>query len=208
MSAKWKAIQRAIGVDDDGKPGDKTADAVASRLGVSFDDDDTLPPSIEVNQAGLDLIRHFESCLEPTGRGTFRAYPYTAHGWAVPTIGWGTIKYPDGSKVKKGDVISQTRANELLAWEVGEKARGVRKLLKIQVNPDQFAALVSFAYNCGLANLAKSTLLKCVNAGAFAQAADEFLKWDKAGGRVLAGLTRRRKSERRLFLSVHPALIR
>lgn len=159
------------------------------------------PPG--VSQRGIDCIKHFESCLEPVtvkGVQMFAAYPDPAHGWKVPTIGWGTIQYPDGRKVAKGDLIDQGRADRLLAWEVGEKAEGVRALVKVPVNSDQFAALVSFAYNVGLGNLGKSTLLKLLNAGDYAGAADEFLKWNKAGGKVLAGLTRRRKSERNLFL--------
>lgn len=153
----------------------------------------------DVNQRGIELIKHFESCLEPTGKGTFRAYPDPAHGWKVPTIGWGTIQYPDGRKVKRGDVISQQAADELLAWEVEEKADGVRALLRVNVNDDQFSALVAFAYNVGLGNLERSTLLRKLNSGDSAGAAIEFQKWNRAGGKTLPGLTRRRLSEQRLF---------
>lgn len=158
-----------------------------------------LPPPV-VSQRGIECIKHFESCLEPVGNGTFRAYPDPAHGWKVPTIGWGTIQYPNGQKVRQGDVITQERADELLAWEVIEKAEGVRRLVKVPLNSDQFAALVSFAYNVGLGNLGDSTLLKWLNAGSYNKAADQFLKWTRAGGKVLPGLVRRRKSERNLFL--------
>lgn len=159
------------------------------------------PPG--VSQRGIDCIKHFESCLEPVtvkGVQMFAAYPDPAHGWKAPTIGWGTIQYPDGRKVAKGDLIDQARADELLAWEVSEKAEGVAKLVTVPLNSDQFAALVSFAYNVGLGNLGDSTLLKWLNAGSYNNAADQFLKWNRAGGKVLAGLTRRRKSERNLFL--------
>lgn len=152
-----------------------------------------------VTKTGLDLIKHFESCLKPTGRGTFRAYPDPAHGWKVATIGWGTIQYPNGEKVRRGDEITQERADELLAWEVGEKAEGVRRLVTVGLDDHQFSALVSFAYNLGLGNLKRSTLLKKVNRGDFDGAATEFIRWNRAGGKVLDGLTRRRMSEERLW---------
>lgn len=166
-----------------------------------------LPPPV-ISARGIECIKHFESCLEPIGGGRFRAYADPAHGWKVPTIGWGTIAYEDGIKVQRGDVITQERADALLAWEVAEKAEAVRRLVKVPVNADQFAALVSFAYNVGqdedadtiAEGLGDSGLLKKLNAGDYKGAADEFLKWTRAGGKVLPGLVRRRKSERNLFL--------
>jgi len=158
-----------------------------------------LPPPV-VSARGIECIKHFESCLKSTGDGRFRAYADPAHGWKVPTIGWGTIAYEDGIKVQRGDVITQERADALLAWEVAEKAEAVRRIVKVPVNADQFAALVSFAYNVGVGNLESSTLLKWLNAGSYNNAADQFLKWTRAGGKVLPGLVRRRKSERNLFL--------
>lgn len=156
-----------------------------------------------VNRRGLELIKHFESCLEPIGNGMYAAYPDPAHGWSVPTIGWGTIRYPDGSKVARGDKISRQYADELLEWETQEKAAGVREMVTVKLNDDQFSALVSFAYNVGLGALRKSTLLRKLNAGDFVGASAEFPRWNKAGGRELIGLTRRRISEQRLF-SGHP----
>jgi lysozyme len=160
----------------------------------------------DVSREGVELIQHFESCLKPVVGG-FEAYPDPAHGWAVPTIGWGTIEYPTGAKVKRGDVITQRRADELLLWEIDEKAAGVDKLVTVDLNKDQRAALVSFAYNVGLGNLRSSTLLRKLNAGDFHGAADEFTKWNKAGGQVLRGLTRRRQSERNLFLGKMPFIV-
>src|SRR5690606_28906419 len=123
------------------------------------------PQPWAVSPEGIELIKHFESCLKPIGGGKFEAYPDPAHGWGVPTIGWGTIQYENGKKVQKGDVIDQARADELLKWEVNEKAAGVLRLAKVPLTRDQFGALVSFAYNVGLGNLQKSTLLKKLNAG-------------------------------------------
>jgi lysozyme len=153
-----------------------------------------------VSARGIECIKHFESCLEKLPNGMIGAYPDPAHGWKVPTIGWGTIAYEDGRPVRKGDMIPPKRADALLAWEVAEKAEAVRRLVKVPVNADQFAALVSFAYNVGVGNLESSTLLKWLNAGSYNNAADQFLKWTRAGGKVLPGLVRRRKSERNLFL--------
>lgn len=155
---------------------------------------------MRVNDRGLALIKHFEGCLKPIGGGKFEAYADPAHGWSVPTIGWGTIAYENGTRVKRGDVITQARADELLAWEVEQKADAVRRLVKVPLTADQFSALVSFAYNVGEGNLAQSTLLRNLNDGDPTGAADEFRRWNRAGGEVMKGLTRRRESERRLFL--------
>jgi lysozyme len=161
----------------------------------------------QVNDKGRALIQHFESCLEPTGDGRYRAYADPGYGWKIPTIGWGTIKYPDGRTVKQGDIITREQADEYFAWEVAEKADRLRSLISVPVNDDQFSALVSFAYNVGVGAFQGSTLRKRLNEGRYAMAADEFLKWNKSGGKVLSGLTRRRMSERRLFLSIDPAIV-
>jgi GH24 family phage-related lysozyme (muramidase) len=86
--------------------------------------------------------------------------------------------------------------------DMGTFERAVRKLVKVPLEPWQFDALVSFCYNCGEGNLAKSTLLKKVNAGDFEDAALEFQKWNKGGGKVLPGLVRRRASEALLFQNI------
>lgn len=193
---------KALGFDPgpiDGLPGAKTNAARASWL------TSTKPaalPAPTVSDRALSLIKHFESCLEPTGDGRFKSYADPGYGWEVPTIGWGTIQYPDGRKVKRGDIITQSQADEYFAFEVSEKAAGVAKLITVLLNPDRFGAVVSFAYNVGLGNLKTSTLLKRINASDFAGAADEFLKWNKSNHQVLPGLTRRRKSERNLFIGL------
>lgn len=161
----------------------------------------------DVSPEGVELVKHFESCLEPIGGGKFEAYPDPAHGWGVPTIGWGTVAYEDGRKVRQGDVIDQSRADELLAWELREKAEGVERLVKVPLTHDQFAALVSFAYNVGEGNLASSTLLKKLNAGDYEGAAKEFPKWNRAAGKVLRGLTSRRMSEQALFRGERPFIM-
>ena len=78
--------------------------------------------------------------------------------------------------------------------------RDVASLVKVTISDNQFAALVSFAFNVGSTALKNSSLLKKLNAKDYAGAANEFAKWNKGGGKVLAGLTRRREAERQLFL--------
>lgn len=143
------------------------------------------------NKAALDLIKSFEGLylkpyLDPVN---------------IPTIGIGTIKYPDGTKVSMNDKeITEEQAMQYLQHELKEKEAGVEKLVKVQINDNQFGALVSFAYNLGVGALSTSTLLKKLNKGDVSGAAEEFLKWDHAGGKRLPGLTRRRQAERALFL--------
>ena len=163
---------------------------------------------MQVPPQAIDLVRAFEGCLQPTGDGRFRAYPDPAHGWDVPTIGWGTIAYPDGTRVRRGDIITQARADELLAWEAEKCAESVQALVHILLTPDQFSALISFTYNLGPGALKRSTLLKKLNAAAdYKGAANEFARWNRAGGKVLRGLTRRRLSERNLFLGKRPYIV-
>jgi GH24 family phage-related lysozyme (muramidase) len=149
--------------------------------------------SRKINIAGLQLIKEFEG---------FRSKPYL-DAVGVPTIGYGNTSYEDGTKVKMSDkAIDETRASQLLQNKVDDEfGPGVEKLVKVQINDNQFSALVSFAYNLGLHNLSQSTLLRCLNAKNYKDAADEFLRWNKAGGIVLPGLTRRREAERLLFLA-------
>jgi lysozyme len=132
----------------------------------------------------------------------------------IPTIGWGCIRYPTGKPVQMGDVITKEQAQSYLEHEVMGFVKSVESLIKVECNDNQFCALVSFAYNVGAdidaddkaEGLGDSTLLKKLNAKEYLGAADEFLKWNKAGGQVLKGLTRRRTDERELFLT--PVLVK
>lgn len=145
-----------------------------------------------VNKAGIDLIKSFEGLflkpyLDPVN---------------IPTIGYGTIAYPDGKKVTMKDRdITEAEAEHYLMFEVEEKAHNVERMVKVTLNDNEYAALVSFAYNVGWQGLEKSTLMKLLNSNADRVAvADQFLRWNKAGGKELKGLTRRRQAERSLFL--------
>jgi len=96
--------------------------------------------------------------------------------------------------------ITNAQAEDLLKGDLDKFEMAVEDAVKVSLNDDQFAALVSFAFNLGPRNLNKSTLLRLLNSGNSQGAADEFPKWNKAGGQVLKGLTRRRNAERALFL--------
>lgn len=140
--------------------------------------------SSPVNQATIDLIKHFEGFRS-------NAYLCPANVW---TIGYGSTR-----GVKRGDRITEAAASARLLKEVTEFAAGVDRLVKVPLTDNQRGAVVSFAYNVGTGALSRSTLLKKLNQGDFTGASAEFLRWNKANGRVLAGLTRRRAAEQALF---------
>ena len=147
---------------------------------------------MKVNSKGIQLIKTFEGCL-------LNAYLCPAKVW---TIGYGSTQYLDGKPVKPGDKITQQQAEELLIDTVNIFAQGVEKLIKVELNDNQFSALVSFAFNLGIGNLQKSTLLKKVNENPNNHMIrTEFAKWNKVGGKVLNGLTRRRNAESQLYFS-------
>lgn len=134
---------------------------------------------------GLDLIKHFEGCSLVT-------YKCPAGVW---TIGVGST----GPHVKAGMTITQAQADALLAKDMRKFEDGVDKLVRVELDQDEFDACVAFAFNVGLGAFAESTLLKKLNAGDVDGAYKEFGRWNKANGKVLAGLTRRRKAEAALF---------
>ena len=101
--------------------------------------------------------------------------------------------------VKKGDKITAEEAGEMMAADLLPFERDVSRLVKVPLEQCQFDALVCFAYNVGGGALASSTLLKLLNAGDYSGAAGQFSRWNKANGKQLAGLTRRREAERALF---------
>lgn len=147
---------------------------------------------MKTNQKGIDLMHEFESCR-------LEAYLCPAKIW---TIGWGNTYYADGTSVKSGDRISQEQANRLFEVILSKFESQVYKSVKPMINSNQFSALVCFTYNVGIGNFLKSTLLKKVNLNPNDPTIiDEFMKWNKGGGVVLNGLTRRRKSESDLYFS-------
>jgi len=155
---------------------------------------------MSINAAALDLIKSFEGLR-------LTAYRDPVGIW---TIGYGTTADAGvGIAPAAGMTITEAQASEYLRRAVEKFAAAIRPAITMPVNENQFGALVSLAYNIGPAAFEKSTLLKKLNSGDYAGAADQFARWNKAGGKVLAGLTRRRAAERDLFLtpaSTHTAL--
>jgi GH24 family phage-related lysozyme (muramidase) len=155
-----------------------------------------------ISDAGIQLIKSFEGCHNSP-------YRCPAGLW---TIGYGHVLYPDQARLKTDERASYALKPEhnrlwdadeidsLLEKDLLRHSVGVRRLCPAAVDR-QLDALVSFSYNCGLGSLQSSTLRMKFNRGDYSGAADEFLKWNKAGGKVLRGLERRREAERALFLS-------
>lgn len=120
----------------------------------------------------------------------------------VPTIGYGNTYYEDGSKVGLDNApISKERAIELLDHTLGETLASVLAEWPDIPDSPRLGAILDFTFNLGIGNLRRSTFLKKAKAGDWAAAADEVLRWDKADGRILPGLTRRRKAESDMIYS-------
>ena len=145
----------------------------------------------KITSKGLELIKSFEG---------LKLKPYLCSA-NVPTIGYGNTFYENKVKVTLKDAaITEQRAVELLAWSLKGFEQYVDSYCIDTISQNQFDALVSFCYNLGPANLKSSTLLKKVNANPNDPTIRaEFLKWNKAGGRALIGLTRRRTAEADLY---------
>ena len=146
---------------------------------------------MQTSDKGIALIKQFEGCK-------LTAYQDSVGVW---TIGYGWTQPVDGKQIRAGMVIKQEEADRLLKTGLVSYENDVSRLVKVGLTQGQFDALVSFTYNLGARSLSTSTLLRKLNAGDYAGASDEFLRWNKAGGKVLNGLTRRREAERALFLS-------
>lgn len=132
-----------------------------------------------------------------TSPSNLKAYRDAVGVW---TIGYGHtgLVHKDGT-VFPGRTVTEQEAEDLLKHDLTTFTETVSRLIEVDLNSDQFGALVSFAFNLGGGNLRKSTLRKKLNHGDYDGAAGEFPKWCKAGGKKLLGLYRRRKAEQRLF---------
>jgi lysozyme len=157
-----------------------------------------------ISEAGIQLIKSFEGCHN-------QPYKCPATLW---TIGYGRVLYPDQARLKTDERASYPLRSEhnrlwnadeidaLLEADLDRFSAGVLRLCPAAVdNQCHLDAMVSFAFNVGLGSLQSSTLRMRYSRGDYQGAADEFLKWTKAGGKVLNGLVRRREAERALFLS-------
>lgn len=144
----------------------------------------TSEPITKVSQKCIDLVKQCEGCK-------LTSYQDSVGVW---TIGYGRT-----TGVTKGQTITQKQADSFLLQELEQFGKAVASLVKVLINQNQFDALVCFTYNVGVGSLKKSTLLKLLNAGNFTEAAQQFLVWNKAGGKVLPGLSKRRALEKSLF---------
>ena len=144
------------------------------------------------------LIKPFEGYHKRLADGGCTAYPDPGTGGHPWTIGWGAT----GKDIKPGTVWNKAQAEEALQHHILYFLSGVLKLSPSLAyeSPRRIAAVISFAYNCGLGNYRISTFKKRVDSKDWFGAAHEILKWNKAAGRVLPGLTRRRKAEAELLL--------
>lgn len=128
-----------------------------------------------------------------------RLQPYKDSA-GIPTIGYGTTWYPTGVKVTMSDQsITKEQAESYLRYALGVTEKALDRLVGASLNANQHAALLSFVYNIGVAAFGASTLLKKLNRGDYQGAAEEFMRWDHAGGVEIEGLKKRRKAEAMLF---------
>jgi lysozyme len=141
---------------------------------------------MQISNNGLSLLKQFEGVR-------LKSYQDSVGVW---TIGYGRT----GQTIVPGQAISLKQADQFLVQDLGRVEMVINKLVTVKLNQNQFDALVCFSFNVGTGALASSTLLRLLNSGDYAGAAEQFLRWDKAGGEVLAGLSKRRAAERALFL--------
>ena len=143
---------------------------------------------MKISQSGIELIKQFEGCK-------LKSYKCPAGVW---TIAYGSTFYLDGSKVLMGQKISQIEADMLMLKLLPKYEATVIKNIKVILNQNQFDSLVSFCWNCG----SSETLFRLINQ----KSSDELIyqfwttHYIKGGGKVLAGLVRRRKTEADLFI--------
>lgn len=139
-----------------------------------------------VPQLAIDFVKDYEGL-------SLEAYECAGGRW---TVGYGHTR--TATPISK---ITKEEAERLLKGDLYSIAMGVKRLIKVELNLHQYCALLSFTFNLGLGSLQRSTLRQKLNRGEYEEAADEFLKWVYAKGKILRGLEKRRKAERELFLT-------
>ena len=146
---------------------------------------------MQISQNGVAVLKYFESCH-------LEAYPDPGTGGAPWTIGWGHT----GPEVKPGLKWSQDMADRTLMKDLHKFETAVSAVVRVPMTQGQFDALVCLTYNIGIGAFQNSTLLKLLNARNYDGAAEQFKRWNKAAGKTLRGLTRRRAAEQCLFLGM------
>tara|TARA_R100000995_G_C3482910_1_gene125176 strand:- start:1090 stop:1533 length:444 start_codon:yes stop_codon:yes gene_type:complete len=139
---------------------------------------------MNISNEGLSLIKKFEGC-------ELDSYKCAAGVW---TIGYGSTH-----GIEKGMSISKSRAEELLLEDIAQFEDIVDKAVSVNLSQNQYDALVSWTFNLGGGNLNSSTMLKVLNAGDYENVPEQIKRWNKANGKVLEGLIRRREAEALLF---------
>lgn len=157
--------------------------AIDASIGVPA----AVPGHRRINKAGLELIKSFEGLR-------LKAYPDPATGGHPWTVGYGST----GAHVRPGVVLTEAQAETLLQEDLARFEKAVEKAAPKSTD-NQFAAMVSLAFNVGETAFEGSTLARKHNAGDYAGAADQFRRWNRAAGRVMAGLSRRRAAEAALY---------
>lgn len=166
-------------------------DATIEAMDAAVED---TPPARSVSPAGIGLIRRFEGCARLRPDGLVEAYPDPGSGGEPWTIGWGAT----GPDIGPNTVWTQAQCDIRLAADIDRHARDVARAIGVApTSQPQFDALVSFHYNTGA--IARSTLLQRHLGGDYAGASEEFSRWNRAAGRVLKGLVRRRAAEAELY---------
>lgn len=146
---------------------------------------------MKTSSHGIKLIKRFEGC-------ELEAYKDLVGVW---TIGYGHTSMAGPPKVEPGMKITQVEAEDILVRDLGKYEAGVDKALTRPPSQSQFDAMVSLCYNIGVAGFSKSSIVRHFNAGNVELAANSFMLWKKAGGKVVQGLVNRRTAERNLFLT-------
>lgn len=177
---KLATIQKHLGIPADGIIGPQTLRAIGKALGIEES------PVRRIGKEGLELIKSFEGLR-------LKAYRDLVGVW---TIGYGST----GKHVKPGMVITEAQAEELLREDLARFEANIAAKAQ-NASQGQFDAIVSLAFNVGNGAINRSTLLRMHNVGNYEGAALQFRRWNRAGGRVIRGLSRRRAAEERLYRS-------
>jgi lysozyme len=149
---------------------------------------------MKISNEGLEMIKEFEGYRK-------EAYLCSAR---VATIGYGTTKYVEGDRVKLGDMIDKTTAIYCLENDLKWAENAVNKKVEVQISQNMYDALVSFVYNLGssIFQESKCTLLRKLNAQDYTGASNEFKRWNRAGRKVVKGLSKRRYKESCHFVGI------
>ncbi|WP_086617009.1 lysozyme [Erythrobacter tepidarius] len=200
-------LRRLLGLAHAPATGLPAAAAAAAQVAPGFPAQDsvscvsnTLRPR-SISPDGIALIKRFEGCARLRTDGLVEAYPDPATGGAPWTIGWGATGHDHvhGGRIGPGTVWTQAQCDARLADDLARYAAEVAAAIgDAPTTQAQFDALVSFHYNTGA--IARASLTRKHCAGDTAGAAREFARWNRAGGRVLKGLVRRREAEAELYL--------